>query len=298
MSDWFSNLTQQAFKFADEIAENIVHQANELSDSLMNQAQEAQTQFELEKRKLEYEEGMRLQRSHNYHLLPWETEIESLQILSDSLMESILAISLDERNFTNKSANSDHVAFVFKDFVPIAMRLLQIDTNLARIHAKLSPKMDEELLWFNYYCRIVYLREASGIEGTELRKQADRWNKSDIIFQHLSGIDSFYSPKHDQTNSNQPLVAETKSPKDINLSEKKIITNEDEAGVIGDIEVKSDNQDALIEEELSKLDLNDIDLLDELDVNPDEYEDIHMSDCNDELEAQIALELAEDLGDD
>lgn len=40
--------------------------------------------------------------------------------------------------------------------VPVILRLLEIDANLARMHAKLSPRMDEVLFWKNYFLRVAY----------------------------------------------------------------------------------------------------------------------------------------------
>ena len=102
-------------------------------------------------------------------------------------MEQILALSLSTGNFAVAPINAEEIKsqglFYFGSFVPIAMRLLQLDANLARMHSKLSPKMDEQIFWFYYYCRVLYLRAAVGMDGPEAKVKAATWLKEqpDII---------------------------------------------------------------------------------------------------------------------
>lgn len=51
------------------------------------------------------------------------------------------------------------------------VRLLQLDSNLARMHAKLSPHMDEVVFWRNYFMRVAYLRAACGIDGPDAQQR-------------------------------------------------------------------------------------------------------------------------------
>jgi hypothetical protein len=173
MADWFTALANQALKLADDF-----------TDSLVAQANEAQQQIQIEQAKLKEEELSKRQQLSTVIQLPWETEDESLQILSEALMDSILKLSLNERNFTVVPANSDEVHFVFSDFIATAMRLLQLDANLAHVHSKVSPKMDEELFWRNYYCRVIFLRAVCGIDGPSAREHAAKWQEGhQIVFE-------------------------------------------------------------------------------------------------------------------
>jgi hypothetical protein len=175
MADWFSQLATQALKLADDF-----------TDSLVAQANEAQEQITKEQAKLKEENEQRKQQLSTNIQLPWETEDESRQILSEALMDSIFKLSLNEKNFTHVPPNADDVHFVFADFVATAMRLLQIDANLAHVHSKISPKMDEELFWRNYYCRIIYLRAVCGIDGQLAQETANaQWGDHghQIIFE-------------------------------------------------------------------------------------------------------------------
>lgn len=175
MADWFTQLAAQALKLADEFTDTLVAQANEAQDHITR-----------EQAKLAEENEQRSQQLNSSIQLPWETEDESLQILSESLMDSIFKLSLNEKNFTTVPPNADDVHFVFADFVATAMRLLQIDANLAHVHSKVSPKMDEELFWRNYYCRVIYLRAMCGIDGRHAQEAAqEKWGGKgcQIIFE-------------------------------------------------------------------------------------------------------------------
>ena len=179
MSDWFSSLASQAMQFADSIADTIATQAAEAQ----HQLEEAQHQLEAEQRKIREEEDLKNQKMHTLSSLPWETDDESLAILSQDLMEQIFLLSVNEDNFTTGAANAKEVYFNLKDFVPAAMNLLKLDSNLARVHAKLSPKMDEEIFWFNYFCRVVYLRDSIGMNGAEAKHASAKYKRSDIIME-------------------------------------------------------------------------------------------------------------------
>ena len=275
MADWFSSFAQQAMKLADDIADSIVSQANEAQEQLKN-----------EQTKLETEERKRQETFRGNQLLPWETNIESRQILSDSLMEKVLALPLQERNFLEKAANADEVEFSFNDFIPIALKLLQIDLNLARVHAKLSPKMNEEIFWFNYYCRISYLRAVSGIEGPMAQKDAEKWKSSDIIIEGVipkpvPTLDQFASKSSDNAHSPVPSSKEREEKTEPKLSptsvEKKSVDNMN----LDDLDLELEN-------------MKDIEL-DELgDIDTDDFEEIGSTEGMDELEAQIAKELEEE----
>jgi hypothetical protein len=278
MADWFSSLAQQALKLADDIA-----------DSIATQASEAQEQLQTEKTKMEEEERKRQENLRGNQLLPWETNIESRQILSDPLMEKVMSLPLSDRNFLEKAANSDEVEFSFNDFIPVALKLLQIDLNLARTHAKLSPKMNEEIFWFNYYCRVSYLRAVSGIEGPMAQKEAEKWKPGDIIIESVvskpSSTHNPYISKPSEMSSQQsvskPISKEEKADNKSTNNLNSIDQNSSDNIQLDDLDLELEN-------------MKDIEL-DELgDINPEDYEEIGSSDCMDELEAQIAKELEEE----
>jgi hypothetical protein len=291
MSDWFSSFAQQAMKLADDIA-----------DSLVTQANEAQSQLQSEQLKLQDEERKKKETLGGTHTLPWETNIESRQILSQSLMEKIFLLSLQERHFLERSLNADEIDFNFQEFVPVVLKLLQIDTNLARVHAKLSPKMNEETFWFNYYCRVMYLRALSGIDGPISQKDAEKYTKSDIIYESNTKTEgktthrvfkSLLTPCFGNLLSESNLKSETNKD---NIPSSSTISSKpqdqetlEERNSPKRRESDTDDLDAEIEASIQDIELDELG-----DINPEDFEEIGSSECMDELEAQIAKELEEE----
>ena len=87
-------------------------------------------------------------------------------------MERVLNLSMAEANFTEepKLLAKVELDFDFQTFVPVALKLMQLDPNLARMHARLMPRMEEETFWRNYYYRIQYLRARVGLDGEAMKK--------------------------------------------------------------------------------------------------------------------------------
>eukprot|EP01039_Chlorochromonas_danica_P004154 gene4154-4563_t len=313
MSDWFTSLASSALKVVDDIA-----------DSLVSQANEAQALLQEEQRKLQREENNKQEIIKTHQLLPWETSIEARQILCKGLMEHILSLSLHEENFLHQAANASEVIFSLQDFAPTAMKMMELDANLARMHAKLSPKMNEEDFWFNYYCRIIFLRQCSGMEGIEGQRACEKWNKEDII--KSDGVstppppsaaptpvstasskatkgESIASTSLSPVFDRKPAGASPPTPPTPALSAsamKASITSSTAAEVAAamgdDDDLDLEGLDDLNLDDLG--DLQDMDMLDDdilAEVVGEDFEKIGSSECNehedDELEAQIAKEL-------
>jgi hypothetical protein len=99
-------------------------------------------------------------------------------------MRQILQLSTVEANFTLEPSQEliSLLNFNFREKVPQVMALLSLDHNLARLHAKISPKMDEEIFWRNYYARIWYLRYKSGIDSPLPQREIDSLKLEEVIF--------------------------------------------------------------------------------------------------------------------
>jgi len=106
------------------------------------------------------------------------------------LKDKILRLSHDERNFQIEPEISAHIDFSFKDFVPVILKLFEMDSNLSVMHAKLCNKMSEESFWKNYYCRIIFLRAHLGIDGIEAKKRYSEYQESDFIYHPCSYFES------------------------------------------------------------------------------------------------------------
>jgi len=284
MADWFSSLANQAMQIVDSYA-----------DSLVNQANEAQEKIRTEQQKLfEEEESKKSQLRNSSKLLPWETTDKSLQGLSSGLMESILKLSLNEKNFTIAPENLSSLHFDFSDFISTAFRLLKIDANLAYIHSKVSPKMDEQAFWCNYYCRIMYLRAKSGIDGMEAKMESAQYVQSDMIFP--PNAPPAVPVVHDtiSTKGGQQILFTVPSSSEATGSSAK------QVDTISSTPKNSAKDDKKANDDLDLNDLDDLDLDGIDDEIGDSFEEVEKSDCDssDELEAQIALELAQFDDDD
>jgi len=108
--------------------------------------------------------------------LPWEICLQStdenlkisiVQKEDEALKERILALSMDENVFTGpfneKNSNEDESIFTLDDSrVMLIRRLLEIDSNLGCIHAKVSGRstIKEKIFWMNYFFHCEKLRES------------------------------------------------------------------------------------------------------------------------------------------
>lgn len=106
--------------------------------------------------------------------LPWEIcfqstdeqlKISIVQKEDQVLKEKILALSSEESVFTGpfneKNSNEDDSIFTLDDSrVMLIRRLLEIDSKLGRIHAKVSGRstMKEKIFWMNYFFHCEKLR--------------------------------------------------------------------------------------------------------------------------------------------
>lgn len=115
--------------------------------------------------------------------LPWEDWADSENC---ELKDKIFRLSHDERNFKTAPEITAHIDFSFKDFVPVILKLFEMDSNLSAMHGKLCNKMPEESFWKNYYCRIIFLRAHLGMDGIEAKKRYSGYQESDFIYHPCS----------------------------------------------------------------------------------------------------------------
>ena len=109
---------------------------DDFTDSIVEQANVAQVQMAEEQTKVLEEVAKQKQNFEGESQLPWETSDDSLAILSQDVMEQIFSLSLTEQNFSVAPPQLEVMTFVFTEHIPTAMRLLALDANLARMHAK------------------------------------------------------------------------------------------------------------------------------------------------------------------
>ncbi|CAM9641979.1 unnamed protein product, partial [Phaeothamnion confervicola] len=73
-------------------------------------------------------------------------------------MEKVLGLSLEQSNFTTPPPSDAAYTFSLDQHAAVAMRVLEIDPNLSRTHAKLVSKLREEVFWRNYFFRVEHVR--------------------------------------------------------------------------------------------------------------------------------------------
>lgn len=290
--------------------------ADQVADTISAHASAAESQLATERERVIQENSIAKGRPSS---LPWESSDESTSILSQDLMDNILQLSLSELNFTITPDTEllRLLDFNFKEVIPQVMSLLNLDKNLARLHARVSPKMDEEIFWRNYYARIYFLRYKSGIDSPEPNAYLDSLDKADVIYCSSSperpdppartvGAETRSSPLNQQQEnvanaewdaSGEDVYSSTSSgwvgrgrgkEKELELDRRRA---EEAAALAAEVEAELGDDSgsgptAGVEEE------EDLDLLAD-----DDFEDLGDLDDEDdaELEAQIAKELAGEI---
>lgn len=72
--------------------------------------------------------------------------------------------ALDGRTPRHTNGAATPAAFALERHTNIAIKMLGLDPNLGKVHARLIAKMPEETFWFHYFSRIETLREEVGLE--------------------------------------------------------------------------------------------------------------------------------------
>lgn len=300
MSDWWSSITSTAKHFADEIAETIVAQAN-AAENILNEEQNKIKKENEQKSKTEVYE------------LPWTAGDEAHSILTDPLMEQILSLPLYEANFLQDPPPQilSLFNFDFQNHVNQILKLLSIDQNLARVHSKFSPKMDEVIFWRNYFIRVYYLRAKVGIDGVEAQEAVSNLPFDNLFIgkptkepsnavSEMAPVASkpTESPPLSTTNVNHSQEWDGSDPTDSSLSLNDNVISMSETDE-SDIRKRLAAEEAALAAEVAaelendnlEIDLGDLDqmLIDE------GFEELQIPvdvlGNDDELEAQIAKEL-------
>ena len=271
MAEWFQDIGGKALAFVDELA-----------DSAIGQLNQAQTELEEERIRLRDEEAKKrglLAGDRSGSDLPWETSDESLAILSQDVMEKVLNLSMAEANFAEepKLMGKVEVDFDFQSFVPVALKLMELDRNLARMHARLMPRMEEEDFWRNYHYRTQYLRASVGLDGDAMKEGPLGKCKEDDVVIHKSdvlppsqapiSISNPPSPNpNDKASATTPSLGSKIGTGDIDMRNKEELTEEEkellairrrkdeEAALAAEVEAE------LLNEDIGAIDLDDLDL--------------------------------------
>ena len=165
------------------------------------------------------------------------------------------------------------------------------------MHAKLSPRMKEEVFWELYYFRIVFLRVKIGMESNEIiEKYLPR--ESEIIHKNVIPISKSTSKDTIQTKNNNDLNNNKRSTDNDNDDDDEALANIINQRRIADAELKAEVEAELDNDNDIDIDMleNELDNIDDID---DEFEDLGLDNIvdgadDDDLEKQIARELNQD----
>ncbi|KAG5192623.1 hypothetical protein JKP88DRAFT_292615 [Tribonema minus] len=157
-------------KFASDVQENVQHisenlahiDINTLTQGVQHSVAAVGDDIKAEEDKFRAEKDATA--ACEIRLLPWETQDESRSILSDDLLAKVFALSLESATFTEAPPPDANYAFDLTPHIACAMRLMDLDANLAKMHARYISKVGETAFWRNYFYKINVLRLAAGVE--------------------------------------------------------------------------------------------------------------------------------------
>lgn len=87
------------------------------------------------------------------------TAFRSCAVLSQALREDLLQGKGDADDERHSSA-----PFQLDRHIKVAVKMLSLDPNLAKIHARLISRMPEKTFWYHYFSRVAALREEVNLE--------------------------------------------------------------------------------------------------------------------------------------
>ncbi|CAM9417308.1 unnamed protein product [Hapterophycus canaliculatus] len=202
-------------------------------------------------------------------------------------MEKILSLSLEESNFTTPplqiaakpeglreglaqgkddadDERNSNAPFQLDRHIKVAVKMLALDPNLAKIHARLISHMPEKTFWYHYFSRVAALREEVNLEPLceDLSKEKSGTTTSE----------EYDKVSHGDAQS-MPSPSDGTGETNIKSDGGKGLDNNDSNGSYDDDAADDD-------------DYSDLGDLDDLDGDSD-------SSIDDALEAEIAAELGE-----
>ncbi|CAM9152847.1 unnamed protein product [Ascophyllum nodosum] len=191
VSEFTHTLGKSATKMGEDIQQKVTTLTAFDLEGIGKVIQEAENGIISEETKIKQEQaGIR---QSEIKILPWETRMEQKSILSQGLMEKVLSLSLEESNFTtappvdgpisqateespqgkedndetrheDETSTSASPEFHLDRHINVAVKMLSLDPNLAKVHARLISHMPEQLFWYHYFSRVALLRKEVGLE--------------------------------------------------------------------------------------------------------------------------------------
>eukprot|EP00904_Undaria_pinnatifida_P003062 jgi/Undpi1/12757/HiC_scaffold_6.g02425.m1 len=274
-----SEITQSIGESAAKMGEDIQQTVNtlaafdleEMNNEINKVIQNVEDDIVSEETKIKQEDAGLKQTE--VKILPWETRIEQKTILSHGLMEKVLSLSLEESNFTTappaagakleaaeeegsqgKGEGGDvrypsgalpGAGFQLERHINVAVKMLSLDPNLAKIHARLISRIPEKTFWHHYFSRVAAFRTEVGLEPLceDLHQDASGTNTSEEYDKVThEDVQSMNSPSEQPAESVGPDVDNAEEDDDFS-----------DLGELDDLDGDSDGDsiDAALEAEIA-----------------------------------------------
>lgn len=72
--------------------------------------------------------------------------------------------TIDEDDVLRATDTSSAPAFQLERYTNVAIKMLSLDPNLAKVHSRLISRMPEKTFWHHYFSRVADLRAEVGLE--------------------------------------------------------------------------------------------------------------------------------------
>ncbi|XP_031414959.1 synapse-associated protein 1-like isoform X3 [Clupea harengus] len=119
---------------------------------------------------------------------PWVGYIEE-----ETIQQSILALSVDRRNFICDPPDGVEFHFDFEEMYPVALVMLQEDELLSQMRFAVVPKhVKEDRFWRNYFYRVSLIKQSAQSLETKQQAADKEKSESDVISPddvHLRGVE-------------------------------------------------------------------------------------------------------------
>eukprot|EP00611_Tribonema_gayanum_P021988 TRINITY_DN4337_c0_g1_i1.p1 TRINITY_DN4337_c0_g1~~TRINITY_DN4337_c0_g1_i1.p1 ORF type:complete len:322 (-),score=82.92 TRINITY_DN4337_c0_g1_i1:175-1098(-) len=280
-------------KFASDVQENVQHisenlahiDINTLTQGVQHSVAAVGVDIKAEEDKFRAEKDATA--ACEIRLLPWETLDESRSILSDDLLAKVFALSLESATFTEAPPPDANYAFDLTPHIACAMRLMDLDANLAKMHARYISKVGETAFWRNYFYKINVLRLAAGVEPLTQAAGAGGPSADQKAPSRIVSQDGFETLSATEVQAAKTAVSAFPPPPQHAIASA---ADRQDANAQADANAQEQSQkhaDADSGEEGGD-ELHDFDDLGDL-----EIDDADVEGDDDELEAQIAAEIGD-----
>lgn len=188
------NVSQKAMESAKSIGSFLFSVANKAGKTVQETAKQLKTTVEensiLADFNREQETFVKSKQRCDVGILPWvgcEDE--------ENVKQQILSLSADKRNFVRSPPSGVQFEFDMDTMSPVAMALLQEDSNLEKMRFEIVPKWIPELdFWRNYFYRVSLIKQSTQLSALSHGKGAGSSSSGDT-----SSVSSQQSPSDEST---------------------------------------------------------------------------------------------------